>query len=340
MQYSLFLSAKQHLNNCMSIKIIKPGMAATIQGAARNGYRSMGIGSSGAMDVFAMKAANYLSGNESSAAVIEINFPAPEILFLQNAFVSITGASFNAAINDSAVPNWTLLFVKKNSILQFKKPANGARAYIAVQGGWQAHKWLDSYSTHLKAAAGGYAGRTLQKNDVIGFIEPDLCFDQTRIFPWHISETALDKIYRPKNNIRCIKGIEWDWLKDSSKTLLEKNNFSISDQSDRMGYRLNGPSLLLNQSIELISSPTDTGVIQLLPDGNCIVLMADHQTTGGYPRIASVIKADIPKLAQARPGSTINFTIVSLQEAENALTQMQKIVREIKTACNFNLKKI
>ena len=324
----------------MSIKIIKPGMAATIQGAARSGYRGMGIGSSGAMDNFAMEVANYLSGNKSSAAVIEINFPAPEILFLQNTFISITGANFNAAINDSSVPNWTLVFVKKNSILQFKKPLHGARAYIAVQGGWQATEWLGSYSTHLKAAAGGYHGRALQKDDVIESAATDVYFDQHKIFSWHISEIELDKMYHPANSIRCIKGIEWDLLEDAAKRSFQKNDFIISDQSDRMGYRLNGPSLLLNQSTELISSATDAGIIQLLPDGNCIVLMADHQTTGGYPRIASVIKADLPKLAQAEAGRAIHFKMVSLQEAEDAFIQQQKTLREIKTACHFNFKKI
>jgi antagonist of KipI len=323
----------------MSIKIIKPGMAATLQGAVRSGYRSMGIGSSGAMDNFAMKAANYLTGNESSAAVIEINFPAPEIMFFQNALISVTGANFGAAINDSAVPGWTLLFVKKNSILQFKKRVSGARAYIAVQGGWQATEWLNSYSTHLKAAAGGYSGRILQKDDVIEFTATDLSFDENKIYPWHISEIELNKIYQPPSNIRCIHGIEWDLLDDVSKINFEKNDFIISEQSDRMGYRLNSAALLLQQQTELISSATDTGIVQLLPEGNCIILMADHQTTGGYPRIASVIKADLPKLAQAVPLSKINFACVSLQEAENTFTQMQKALREIKNACYFNLKK-
>ncbi len=315
-------------------------MAATLQGAARSGYRSMGIGSSGAMDHFAMKAANYLTGNESAATVIEINFPAPEILFLQNAFISITGADFGAAVNDSAVPNWTLLFVKKNSILHFKKPVSGARAYIAVHNGWQAMQWLNSYSTHLKATAGGYGGRVLQKDDVIEFTVTDCSLEENKIFPWHISDKELDKIYQPKNNIRFIKGVEWDLLDDDSKAIFKNSNFIVSEQSDRMGYRLSGPSLLLQQPIELISSATDTGIVQLLPEGNCIILMADHQTTGGYPRIASVIKADLPKLAQAGPGSRINFTGVSLQEAESTFTQMQKILTEIKNACHLNFKKI
>jgi antagonist of KipI len=324
----------------MSIKIIKPGMAATIQGAARNGYRSMGIGSSGALDDVAMKVANFLSGNEPAAPVIEINFPAPAILFLQSAFISITGGNFNATINGSPVPYWTLLFIKENSILQFKKPVSGARAYIAVNGGWNADKWLGSYSTHLKAAAGGYAGRALQKDDMIECNATQLSFDQNKIFPWRISQIELDKIYQPENNIRCIQGIEWDLLDDASKILFEKNSFVITDKSDRMGYRLHAAPLKLQQPVELVSSATDTGIIQLLPDGNCIVLMADHQTTGGYPRIASVIKADIPKLAQARPGSVLHFKIVSLQQAEDAFIRLEKSLNEIKTACHFNFKNI
>ena len=315
-------------------------MVATVQGAARSGYRGIGIGSSGAMDNFAMKVANYLTGNESAAAVIEVHFPAPEILFLQNALISITGANFDAAINDSTVPNWNLLFVKKNSILQFKKQLSGARAYIAVQGGWQAAQWLNSYSTHLKAVAGGYCGRALQKDDVIGFTASELSFDQNKIFPWYISQLELDKVYHPPNNIRCIKGVEWDLLNDSSKRIFENKDFIISLQSDRMGYRIENTPLLLQQTTELISSATAMGTVQLLPEGNCIILMADHQTTGGYPRIASVIKADLPKLAQSRPGGSIHFTCVSLKAAEDACMQMQKTLKEIKTACHLNFNKL
>jgi len=320
----------------MSIKIIKPGMLTTLQGAARRGYRSMGIGGGGPMDNFAMRVANYLTGNEDEFAVIEMNFPAPEIIFLEDALISLTGADFSPEVNGTAVPLWTPLFVKKNSILQFRKPVNGAKAYLAVQNGWHAEKWLNSYSTHLKVAAGGYFGRALQKDDSIGFTQTGISFEQNKIFSWYISEIELDKIYQATGHIRCIEGIEWELLEDTSKAGFEKNDFVISDQSDRMGYRLNSQPLLLMQPMELISSPTDTGVIQLLPEGNCIILMADHQTTGGYPRIASVIKADLPKLAQARTGRVVNFTIVAQQTAEDALNQLEKTVREIKTACYLN----
>ena len=158
----------------MSIKIIKAGVAATIQDGGRSGNRGIGIGSGGAMDLFAMKISNYLCGNEDDKAVIEINFPAPEILFKEDALISITGADLSASINGSAIPAWRTLFVKKASVLKFKQPITGTRAYIAVAGGWQGEKWLGSYSTHLKLKVGGFDGRPLQKEDRIFFVKTDL----------------------------------------------------------------------------------------------------------------------------------------------------------------------
>jgi antagonist of KipI len=324
----------------MSIKIIKTGVQTTVQDAGRTGYRSIGIGSGGAMDNFALLIANYLTGNEATAAVIEINFPAPEILFEQDALISLTGADFSATINEIALPSWAPVFVKKDTLLKFKQPALGTKLYLAVHGGWQAAKWLNSYSTNLKVATGGYYGRALQKDDTINFTTNYFSFAENKILPWHILQNELDKVYRPKNKIRCIKSAEWHLMDTAAKQNFEENNFIISNQSDRMGYRLNSQPLLLQQPTELISSAVDAGIIQLLPDGNCIILMADHQTTGGYPRIASVIKTDLPKLAQTKPGQSINFTIVSLQHAEEALIKMQQTLQEIQAACYLNFKKI
>lgn len=323
----------------MSIKIIKAGVLATLQDGGRKGWRSKGIGGGGAMDIFAMSVANYLVGNDDGNAVMEINFPAPEILFQQDAIISLTGADFFATINETAVSVWKALFVKKDSVLKFKQPVHGTKLYVSVHGGFHAENWLGSCSTHLKVGAGGYLGRALQKDDIINFNKTDFSCNENKILPWYISQHELDKSYLPQNKIRCIKGIEWNLLDEISKNNFEKNEFIISNQSDRMGYRLNGKPILLQQSTELISSAVDAGTVQLLPDGNCIVLMADHQTTGGYPRIASVIKADLPKLAQIKPGQSFNFTIVSLQEAEEDLLIMQQTLHEIKNACHLNIKK-
>jgi antagonist of KipI len=323
----------------MSIKIIKAGVQTTLQDAGRTGHRNIGIGSGGAMDNFALPIANYLTGNEANKAVVEINFPAPEILFQQDAFISLTGADFSATINEIAVPLWTPLFVKEKSLLKFKQSISGTKLYLAVHGGWQATKWLNSYSTHLKLITSGHYGRALQKDDIINFSTNNISFTENKIFPWRISQNELDKMYQPLNKIRCIKSAEWHLLDTASKQNFEKNNYIISNQSDRMGYHLTSQPLLLQQPTELISSAADTGIVQLLPGGNCIILMADHQTTGGYPRIVSVIKDDLPKLAQTKPGQSINFTIVSLQDAEDLLIKTQQTLQEIKMACLLNFKK-
>ncbi|MGG9961915.1 biotin-dependent carboxyltransferase family protein [Ferruginibacter sp. SUN106] len=323
----------------MSIKIIKPGVLTTLHDAGRSGHRGIGIGTGGAMDIFAMKAANYLCGNDDQQAVMETSFPAPEILFQQDAIISLAGADFAATINNTAIPVWKTILVKKGSLLQFKQPLSGSKLYLAVHGGWQAQQWLNSYSTHLKLAVGGYSGRALQKNDVINFRKHNFSFEANVILSHRISAYQLEKIYQPQNNIRCIKGVEYDWLNETAKNNFEKNNFIISNQSDRMGLRLTGNTIMLQQTTELISSAVDAGVIQLLPDGNCIVLMADHQTTGGYPRIASVIKADLPKLAQLNPNNKISFAIITLKEAEDALISTQQILMEIKNGCQLYLEK-
>ena len=324
----------------MSIKIIRPGVQTTLQDAGRFGHRSIGVGSGGAMDIFALKAANYLCGNDDGKAVMEINFPASEILFQQDAMIGLTGAAFAAMIDETAVPVWRTVLVKKGTVLKFTQPLSGARCYLAVRGGWQAQQWLNSYSTHLKLGVGGFSGRALKKEDVIGFPLSHLSFTSNRILPWHIAQQELNNIYQPQNIIRCIKGTEYDWLDERSQQNFEQKFYTISNQSDRMGYRLNDNRLALQQPVELISSAVDAGTVQLLPDGNAIVLMADHQTTGGYPRIASVIKADLPKLAQLNPGKNIQFTMVDIEEAEDALHAMAETLVGIQNACHFNLKNI
>ena len=323
----------------MSIKIIKQGVQTTLQDTGRHGFRAIGIGTGGAADSFAMQTANHLAGNDDNMAVMEINFPAPEILFQQQAIISLTGANLTATINDTIIPLWKPFLIKKDELLHFKKPEWGARAYLAVQGGWRSEKWLNSYSTHLKVGAGGHLGRALQKDDVIVFNDFNFSLNENKALPWHISHKELDKIYQPQHTIRCVKSIEWEWLTPAAQLEIVRSLFNISGQSDRMGYRLNGTALNMLKQTSIISSAVDAGTIQLLPDGQLIVLMADCQTTGGYPRIASVIQADLPKLAQLNAGQSFNFTIVTIKEAEAALIRMNKIVSEIKISCQLNFEK-
>jgi antagonist of KipI len=317
----------------MSIKIIKPGICSTIQDMGRTGYRSLGIGTSGVMDFFAATVANYLAGNNDGQPVIEMHFPAAEILFEQDAIISIAGADFAACINNEPVQIYQPIFVKKDDTLSFKKNITGARVYVGIQGGMEAQKWLGSYSTNIKVTAGGFKGRVLQKEDVIGIKQCNNTINNKKVT---VAPAVIDSVYNHTNIIRCIAAPEWSLVSDLAANSFLQLPYTITNQSDRMGYRMAGEAINLQNQVELISSPVSFGTIQLLPNGQLIILMADHQTTGGYPRIANVTAADLPKLAQLPGNSTIHFKMVSLVEAEEMLLSIHKILTEIKTGCqNF-----
>ncbi len=315
----------------MAIKIIKPGLFTTIQDLGRNGYRAAGIGPGGAMDFFAASLANYLVGNDENSPVIEMHFPAAEMLFEEDALVSITGGNFSSYINEEPVSLWKPLQVKKNDRLSFKKFSSGARAYLAIAGGIAADNWLNSCSTHTKVKAGGFKGRAFKKEDIISF-NKKLPFISVEGFP--DCKSMIHPVYMPPNIIRCISGPEWDLMNDESKKAFSRSVFSVTAQSDRMGYRLHGTGLSLEYPVELISSPVDSGTIQLLPNGQLIALMADHQTTGGYPRIANVIGADLPKLAQAPIHSNLQFELMSVDCATDALYSLHQLMESILKKCN------
>ena len=320
----------------MSIKILRPGICSTIQDLGRTGYRSMGIGPGGVMDFFAATSANYLAGNDEHQPVIEMHLPAASICFTTPAIICIAGANFDARINDVPIEMFQPVFVEKNAVLSFKKNISGARVYLSVHKGMEAEKWLGSYSTHLKIMAGGYKGRLLQKDDIISInaVSHHLHIKKIRVSP-----TALDKLYNNQSAIRCIAGPQWHLLKTESQKNILQAAFTVSNQSDRMGYRLTGNNCHLQNPVELISSPVTVGTVQLLPDGQLIILMADHQTTGGYPNIATIIAADLPRLAQLPINSQLHFQLVSLQHAEDMLLSVHQLLAEIKTGCqNFYAK--
>lgn len=320
----------------MSLQIIKAGILDTIQDAGRFGCQHLGINPSGAMDQYSMQVANMLVGNDPDEAVIEMHFPASVFLFIQPALISIVGADFSASINGEPVPLLHPVIVCKNDILHFHKPLKGARAYLAIAGGLAIEKWLNSFSTNLKAAAGGYLGRNLHKEDEIKFRQsaPKHNKDNYAVLPWQADTNWADET---PNEIYALPGNEWNQLTTDSKENFTMGAFIITQQSDRMGYRLNSIPLHSLTKEELVSSAVSFGTVQLLPDGKLIVLMADHQTTGGYPRIAHVISAHQSKLAQMKAGDKIHFQLTDQQTAEEMLVKQHKHLLQLKTACKFKL---
>lgn len=312
----------------MSLSIIKAGLLGTIQDMGRYGYGSLGINCGGAMDRYAAQVANMLVGNDVREAVMEIHFPGPQILFEQNALISITGANFTPTLNDETLPCWQPVLIRKNTILHFPKLEHGARCYIAIHGGFCADAWLNSYSTNLKAGTGGYKGRKFEKGDELNARESTIYFaglmkEGRDVLPLHWRADHTNA-YEYPNEIFFTEGNEFSQLSEASAHNFTENNFIIHPFSDRMGYQVKGPELVLKEKKELVSSSVSFGTIQLMPNAELVILMADHQTTGGYPRIGHVVSAHLPKLAQLRPSDCIQFKKVSPAKAESLLFAQQQ----------------
>ncbi|HUR67130.1 MAG TPA: biotin-dependent carboxyltransferase family protein [Chitinophagaceae bacterium] len=319
----------------MSVKIIKAGILDTIQDAGRFGYQHLGINPTGAMDIYAMQVANMLVGNDPKEAVIEMHFPAAAFLFTQPALIAISGADLTASINGEEIPHHHPIIVGRNDVLQFHKPVDGARAYLAIAGGIEIKEWMNSSSTHLKAKAGGYEGRNLRKEDELFFKR---AFSQKNknsftVLPW---QADIHWIHDSKEML-VLPGNEWERLTTGSKENFTMTSFVITQQSDRMGYRLNNIPLPVMKNEEVISTAVSFGTVQLLPDGKLIVLMADHQTTGGYPRIAHVISAHHSRLAQLRAGDKIHFQFTDQHTAEELWLRQQQHLLQLQNACTFRL---
>ena len=321
----------------MGILIRKPGILSTVQDLGRIGYRRLGINPNGVMDTNAVRLINILLGNEENAAVIEMHFPAAEIEFEHDAMFAVGGADFGVRLNGETFSNWRVHRAAKGSSLNFQNKLRGERAYLAIGGGFFVENWLGSSSTNMNAKIGGMNGRKLETGDRIG-----LASDQTRpemLVNKEISPSLISRNSRFPT-VRVIKGGEFDLLNEESRDIFEISTFQISNNSNRMGYRLNGEPLALSKPTEMLSSAANFGTIQLLPNGQLIILMADHQTTGGYPRIAHVISYDLPLLAQVGANDKVAFHLIDVTEAERITTSFHRDLNFLKTGvrlCSRNI---
>ena len=318
----------------MSIQVIKAGIMDSLQDKGRYGYQSLGINPTGAMDLYSMTIANLLTGNAPGETVIEMHFPAAVLLFRAPALIALSGADFTATLNGRSLPIHQPVWVEENDLLSFLSPVKGARLYLSVAGGFAIEPWLESGSTHLAANAGGFRGRALSVADEIPLRKKwNGIPDGNRILPWKAGTdwgNTTDKI-------GILSGNEWDWLTEESKEIFFNQAYRLSSQSDRMGYRLEHPSLELFHQQELVSSAVNRGTLQLLPNGKMILLMADHQTTGGYPRLGHVVTAHQHLLAQYQPGDQFYLEPVNQAIAEQWIRQQQQHLLQLQNACTFRL---
>ncbi len=319
------------------IHIEQCGFLTTLQDAGRLGFQQYGLSKGGAMDLRSAIVANCLLGNDETEAVLEITQSPHRFLFLQDSVAAFTGGGLQPQLNDHYVPLNQPFFVPADTLIEFKQQIPGFRLYMAVAGGFKSDEFLNSHSTNLLVKAGGHHGRPLKKEDLLQIKTP-LTAVQKNLFAVLKSGAKIElKIHSPTFNtniIRIMQGVEWNYMNESSKEIVASAKFKVSPQSNRMGYRLKGTALETVQQCEIISSAVTQGTVQLTASGEMIVLMADAQTVGGYPRIAQVCAVDLPVLAQKKPGDEILFQLISLQEAEELYLREIRARIEVKEFVN------
>jgi antagonist of KipI len=314
------------------IEVLKPGLFTTIQDQGRWGYQSYGVGIAGALDPYALSAANLLVGNAQGAAGLEITLQGPILKFHREAAVAITGADLDPRLEGQSIPNWACIRVHSGSTLSFKGRKSGVRAYLAVSGGIDVPQVMGSRSTYLLGKFGGLEGRALRAQDLlpVGFSPLN-----GRDFVGESFPGELRPPYHKNPTLRVIMGPFDEFFSEEGKKGFLSTLYTITAQSDRMGYRLQGTPITRQKKEELITCGLANGTIQVPPNGQPILLLVDRQTIGGYPIIATLIHADLPLVAQSAPGDELRFSSVSPEEGRQAYLQLwgnlKKYRQQLKT---------
>lgn len=302
------------------LTVLRAGIASSIQDAGRFEYSQSGISLSGALDVPAMKTANLLTGNPQHSAVLEITFGHCRFRFERDSWFALTGAGCHAELDGITVWTGWRTFARAGQVLRLTGAIRGVRSYLAIHGGFDLPKVMNSFSTDVKAGFGGWQGSFLQDGDCLP-LKP-----VTRDFAAPVGVRQL----LWGNRVRVIPGPEYHEFSPESQQAFWRTGWILSSQSNRMGFRLQGRQLHRPIARELLSHGVIPGTIQVTHSGQPVVLMADAQTTGGYPRIGVVIASDLYHLAQIRPGDPIHFVHCTLPQAREARQHQQHVLDMMK----------
>ncbi|MCR2821572.1 biotin-dependent carboxyltransferase family protein [Lederbergia panacisoli] len=309
----------------MTLNIIKSGAFTTIQDLGRSGWQASGVPVGGTMDKTAARLVNILLGNDENEAVLEMTLIGPTIQFNGSAVIAIFGANMSPKINGQAIKSRRPIQVHKGDIITFGTASLGVRTYLAVKGGFSIPDILGSKSTNAMANM----GRPLKTGDII----PINYSYSVKNFSWGMSFKLENYLHDQQTPFHFIRGRQYDLFTAESQQAFIESDFKVTSNSDRMGYRLTGPNLCTEQKVELITEGTTFGSIQVPPNGEPIILMADRQPTGGYPKIGEVISCDLPRLSQLRPGEPIRFQEISLKEAQRLIIAEERELKEMKAVC-------
>ena len=298
------------------IQIHSPGMFTTVQDAGRYGYGPLGVSPSGAADPVALRVGNLLVGNPDAAAGLEMTLLGGTFVFPQVGIIALTGSEF-----DTPIPMWTACPMQPGESLKIGPTRSGARCYLCVRGGIAVKKFLGSASTHILSGLGGLDGRPLRKGDELAIGEASGDFH-----PRIVSRKALDQL-RPRKFLRATIAPQTEAFSADSIRRFYEGPWTVTEESNRMGLRLQGPQLDAPHSGQMITEGVSLGAIQVPAGGQPIILFVEQQTTGGYPKIANIVAADLPSVGQLRPRDEIRFERVSAETARMLILQQEQLLR-------------
>jgi antagonist of KipI len=332
----------------MALNILRAGVLTTVQDLGRVGWQRYGVPVGGVMDEMSHRVANLLVGNPDGEATLEITITGPRLEFTEDTLFALCGGDFQPTIDRVAAPMARPVLARAGAVLDLAQCRLGARAYLAVSGGFDLPLVLGSKSTYLRGGFGGFDGRALKRGDLLptaprpSGLYPALwlALPAGAAFAapkWSVeANTAL--MAHSHHNIRFVPGRHWDGFAPEVRERFVSSQYRIAPNSDRMGYRLDGPGLPFPDAGSLVSEGVTFGTIQVPPDGKPIVLMANRQTTGGYPRIGEVAAVDLPLLAQLPPGDTVRLSLITLEHSQELYLERERQLALMREAVQMRLR--
>jgi biotin-dependent carboxylase-like uncharacterized protein len=313
------------------IEVQVPGLLTTVQDLGREGFGPMGVSPSGAADAIALRIGNRLVGNVEGAAGLEMTLHGGTFRFPMSAVIALTGSHFDATLDGVPVAPWTSFLANLCQTLRVGPTLSGARCYLCVRGGISVQPFLGSASTHLLSGLGGYEGRALRKGDVL-----TIGLGKGGLSPWGpigeppprkrtVAAKALERL-GPRKVLRVTPGPQSDWFPKAAQNVFYASTYCVTEEANRMGLRLEGTALAEGAHGEMVTEGVSLGAVQIAAGALPIILFVEQQTTGGYPKIANVISADLHSLGQLRPRDEIRFECVDCETARALLIEQEKLL--------------
>ncbi len=330
----------------MKLKIENPGVLSTIQDRGRYGYMKAGVRTAGVMDTDSYQTANAVLGNAPDAAVVEMTLMGITATVEEEGFLTLTGAEMNGTLDGIPLLRNQKIYARKGQRLVMGMVSSGCRGYLALEGGIDVPRVMGSRSTDVKCRIGGVEGRALRAGDVLCSGEEELPQEPAGTAAGESGEAGGQRIpaqqewyskrppvYETSVHVRVVEGPQADWFSEEERDRFFAETYTVAAESDRMGMRLKGRPVESLHGVDIVSDGIAFGSIQITKSGMPIIMMADHQTTGGYAKIGSVCSFDLPKLAQLRPGDQVSFCRISVEEAQNLYCHPQERNRTAPLAC-------